>query len=138
MTKPQIWVATFLVIFILLFILQKATKKEETQPPQIPTTNLNNQSASESLTGVELFNSFGCKNCHGTDYQGTKMGPALKRLDEHYSRKDLISYLRNPKSFMDSKRLQEYRAQFPGVIMPNYNNKDVKELGKIADFLLGL
>jgi len=137
MTKPQIWVATFLVIFILLFILQKVTKKEET-PPRITTTNLNNQTTSESLSGAELFNTFGCKNCHGTDYQGTKMGPALKGLNDHYSRKDLISYLRNPKSFMDSKRLQEYRDQFPGVIMPNYSNKDVKELGKIADFLLGL
>ena len=137
MTKPQIWVATFLVIFILLFILQKATKKEE-HPPQMPITNLTDQSTSENLSGPELFNNFRCTNCHGTDYLGTKKGPALKGLSEHYSRKDLIAYLRNPGSFMDSKRLKDYREQFPGVIMPNYSNKDVKDLGKIADFLLGL
>jgi hypothetical protein len=39
---------------------------------------------------------------------------------------------------MDSERLKAYREQFPGIIMPSYSNKDVKELGKIADFLLGL
>jgi cytochrome c553 len=137
MTKPQIWVATFLVIFILLFILQKATKKEE-HPPQMPTSNLTDQTTSENLTGAELFANFRCTSCHGNDYKGTKKGPALAGLGEHYSRKDLISYLRNPKSFMDSKRLKEYREQFPGIIMPSYSNKDVKELGKIADFLLGL
>ena len=137
MTKPQIWVSTILVIFILLFILQKITKKEE-PPSQMPITNLTDQSTGESLSGEELFNSFRCTGCHGTDYQGTKKGPALTGLNEHYSRKDLISYLRNPKSFMDSDRLQDYREKFPGVIMPNYSNKDVKDLGKIADFLLGL
>ena len=137
MTKSQIWVATFLVIFILLFILQKTTKKEE-PPLQIPITNLTNQFTGERLSGEDLFNNFRCTSCHGTDYQGTKKGPALSGLNEYYSRKDLISYLRNPKSFMDSERLQDYREQFPGVIMPNYSNKDVKELGKIADFLLGL
>lgn len=137
MTKPQIWVATFLVIFIVLFVLQKVTKKEET-PTQMPSTNLNNLSANEGLNGADLFITFSCNNCHGTDYQGTKMGPALKGLNEYYSRKDLISYLRNPESFMDSERFKDYREQFPGIIMPNYSNKDVKELGKIADFLLGL
>jgi hypothetical protein len=65
-------------------------------------------------------------------------GPSLIGLGEYYSRKDLIAYLRNPKSFMDSERLKIYREQFPGIIMPNYSNKDVKDLGKIADFLLGL
>jgi cytochrome c553 len=125
MTKPH------------LFILQKATKKEE-PPPQIPTTNLNDQSTSENLSGPELFANFRCTSCHGTDYLGTKKGPLLSGLSEYYSRKDLIAYLRNPESFMDSDRLKDYREQFPGIIMPNYSNKDVKELGKIADFLLGL
>ncbi len=137
MTKPQIWVATFLVIFILLFILQKATKKEE-HPPQMPTTTLNEQTTNVNLTGEELFATFRCTSCHGNDYKGTKKGPSLIGLNEYYSRKDLISYLRNPKSFMDSKRLKDYRELFPGIIMPSFSNKDVKDLGKIADFLLDL
>ena len=137
MTKPQIWVATFLVIFILLFILQKATKKEE-HPPQMPPTMLNEQTTGENLTGAELFSNFRCTSCHGNDYQGTKKGPTLIGLNEFYSRKDLIAYLRNPDSFMDSGRLKDYREQYPGIIMPSYSNKDVKDLGKIADFLLGL
>lgn len=137
MTKPQIWVATFLVIFILLFILQKATKKE-VLPPQMPTSTLTEQSASENLTGAELFANFRCTSCHGNDYKGTRKGPPLIGLSEFYGRKELIAYLRNPDSFMDSKRLKDYREQYPGIIMPSYSNKDVKVLGKIADFLLGL
>jgi cytochrome c2 len=120
-----------------LFILQKVTKKEES-PPQMPTSNLNDQTMGENLTGAELFANFRCTSCHGNDYKGTQKGPALTVLGEHYSREDLIAYLRNPKSFMDSERLKAYREQFPGIIMPSYSNKDVKELGKIADFLLGL
>jgi cytochrome c553 len=137
MTKPQIWVATFLVIFILLFILQKVTKKEES-PPQMPTSNLTERTTGENLSITELLSNFRCANCHGNDYKGTMKGPSLIGLGEYYSRKDLIAYLRNPKSFMDSERLKIYREQFPGIIMPNYSNKDVKDLGKIADFLLGL
>lgn len=137
MTKPQIWVATFLIIFIFLFILQKVTKKEE-HPPQMPTSVLTDQTTGDNLTGAELFSNFTCTSCHGTDYKGTKKGPSLIGLGEYYSRKELIAYLRNPDSFMNSKRLKQYREQFPGIIMPSYSNKDVKDLGKIADFLLGL
>ena len=104
----------------------------------MPTSNLTDQTTSGNLTGEELFANFRCTSCHGNDYKGTKKGPSLIGVGEYYSRKDLISYLRNPDSFMDSKRLKDYREQYPGIIMPSYSNKDVKELGKIADFLLGL
>ncbi|MCH7515891.1 MAG: cytochrome c, partial [Bacteroidetes bacterium] len=79
---------------------------------------------------------FGCTNCHGVDLNGTKQGPALKDISQKFGRRELIAYLRNPNSFMGSERFLKYREQFPRVIMPNFGNKDVKDLGKITDYLL--
>jgi len=91
------------------------------------------------LTGDKLIQSFGCNNCHGSDLAGTNMGPSLKGLKEFWSNRDnLINYLRNPNSYMDSDRFKEYKAKYPNGIMPSYGNKDVKDLGKIADYLLTL
>ncbi len=46
MTKPQIWVASFLVLFIFLFIIGRLTKEEETFNT-ISTENFSDQ----TLTG---------------------------------------------------------------------------------------
>jgi len=100
-------------------------------------SQMGEQTTSE-LTGDKLIQSFGCINCHGADLAGTNMAPSLKGLKELWSSRDnLINYLRNPNSFMDSDRFKAYRAKYPNGIMPSYGNKDVKDLGKIADYLLG-
>jgi len=138
MTKPQIWVAAFLAAFILLFILQKATKKEEA-PSRDFSSQMNNQMTEEStteLSGQQLIINFGCTNCHGSDLAGTQMAPALQNLTEHWGKESLITYLRNPNKFMDDDRFEEYRNKYPGQIMPSYGNKDIKDLGKIVDYLL--
>lgn len=138
MTKPQIWVAVFLLLFIVLFLLGRITQKEE---PIKDFSGMNNQSMSEQntteLSGDKLVQSFGCINCHGADLAGTNMGPSLKGIKQYWSSRDnLINYLRNPNSFMDKDRFREYKQRFPNGIMPSYGNKDVKDLGKIADYLL--
>lgn len=138
MTKPQIWVAVFLLLFIVLFLLGRITQKEE---PIKDFSGMNNQSMGEQntteLSGVKLVQSFGCINCHGADLAGTNMGPSLKGIKQYWSSRDnLINYLRNPNSFMDKDRFREYKLKFPNGIMPSYGNKDVKDLGKIADYLL--
>lgn len=140
MTKPQIWVAAFLLLFIVLFLLGRITQKEE---PMKDFSGMNNQSMSEQntteLTGEKLVLSFGCTNCHGSDLAGTNMGPSIKGLKQYWSDRDnLINYLRNPNSFMDKERFKEYKQKYPNGIMPSYGNKDVKDLGKIADYLLTL
>lgn len=139
MTKPQIWVAAFLVLFILLFILSRVTKEEDT------TTNLSVDSpvpqtdmSSQDLTAKELMSKLSCVTCHGTELTGTKMGPSLYNIAKYWSRDKLINYLRNPSSFSDTKRFQKYEERFPGMIMPAFNHIEVKDLGKIADYLLGL
>lgn len=138
MTKPQIWVAAFLFLFIVLFLLGRMTKKEEPMKDfsGMNGTTMGEQTTSE-LTGDKLIQNFGCTNCHGTDLAGTNMAPSLKGLKQFWSSRDnLINYLRNPNSFMDKDRFKEYKNKYPNGIMPSYGNKDVKDLGKIADYLL--
>ena len=137
MTKPQIWVAAFLALFVLLFLLERATEenKNETNPAinnPVPQTGM----ASANATADELVSRLGCVNCHGANLTGTQMGPNLKNVSQYWSRDKLINYLRNPSSFMSSARFKEYQEQFPNTIMPSFGNIDVKELGKIADYLL--
>ncbi|HMN49715.1 MAG TPA: cytochrome c [Ignavibacteriaceae bacterium] len=137
MTKPQIWVAAFLLLFIVLFMLGRLTKKEEPMKDFSGMGSQMGEQTTTELTGDKLIQSFGCINCHGADLAGTNMAPSLKGLKELWSSRDnLINYLRNPNSFMDSDRFKAYRAKYPNGIMPSYGNKDVKDLGKIADYLL--
>jgi len=137
MTKPQIWVAAFLAAFILLFILQKATKKEEA--PRDLSSQMNNpmtEQGTTELSGQQLISNFGCTNCHGNDLAGTNIAPALNNLTQFWGKENLLSYLRNPNDYMNEKRFQEYKAKYRGQIMPSYGNKDIKDLGKIVDYLL--
>jgi len=138
MTKPQIWIASFVFLFLLLFILNQATKKEEEvkNPIQntVPQTGMN----SEENSGEQLVKRLGCISCHGSDLKGSRMGPDLTNVKEFWSRDQLINYLRNPNSYMQSERMQKYKENFPGVIMPPFNHVDVKDLGKIAEYLLEL
>ena len=137
MTKPQIWVAAFLALFVLLFLLERATEKNnnENSPAvnnPVPQTGM----ASANATAPELISRLGCINCHGSNLTGTDKGPNLDNLSQYWSRDKLINYLRNPSSYMSSARFREYQEQFPNTIMPSFSNIDVKELGKIADYLL--
>jgi hypothetical protein len=138
MTKPQIWVSAFLVLFILLFILGRLTKKEETPPRDLSTT-MSNQTTEESTTELsaeQLIKNFGCVDCHGNDLAGTQMAPALKNLSDYWGKESLLSYLRNPNNFMNDERFIEYKKKYPSQIMPPYGNKNIKDLGKIVDYLL--
>ena len=140
MTKPQIWVAAFLVLFILLFALSRATKEDHTTTDSVigsPNPQKTDMS-SQNLTAEQLINKLNCTTCHGTDIKGTKMGPSLYHVSEFWTRDNLINYLRNPTSFSDTKRFQDYTEKFPGMIMPTFGNINVKDLGKIADYLLKL
>ncbi len=115
MTKPQIWVAVFLLLFIVLFMIGRLTKEEEVMKD---LSGMNNSSMGEQttseLTGDKLIQTFGCINCHGADLAGTNMGPSLKGIKEFWSSRDnLINYLRNPNSFMDKDRFKEYRSKYP-------------------------
>ena len=140
MTKPQIWIATFLALFILLFLLSRLTKETETGQTTksvdspVPQTDM----SSENLSAKELTAKLGCITCHGNELQGTRMGPPLRNIAEYWSRDKLINYLRNPSSFTDTERFMKFKEQYPGMIMPAFSHIEVKELGKIADYLMEL
>ncbi len=139
MTKPQIWVAAFLGLFLILFLLSRITDQSElhnkgTLNPQEMMGQ--GQQSGKPLTPEEMTSSLGCVNCHGSDLTGTKMAPSLMQVKDNWTRQDLINYLRNPQSYMDSGRFKEFQKKYPGVIMPAFNNVDIKDLGKIADYLL--
>ena len=139
MTKPQIWVAAFLALFILLFLLGRLTKEEDSKnsianTDTVPQSNM----SSGNISAADLIARIGCINCHGNDLAGTAKGPSLIGITKYWSRDQLINYLRNPSSFMSSEKFKDYKEKFPNVMMPSYNNIDVKDLGKIAEYLLQL
>jgi mono/diheme cytochrome c family protein len=136
MTKTQIWIGAFVLTFILLFFLQELTTKKEEHPGMM-TDNNYIEKTEGNTEGAELVGKFGCITCHGSDFKGTVMAPALYGLSTYYSRDELINYLRNPESYMDKERFQAFKEKYR-TIMPSFNNKDVKDLGKIADYILGL
>lgn len=137
MTKPQIWIAAALVLFFLLFFLEKSTKRSDVQPKQAPDITQQTQQSNQPKTPEQLTASLGCTGCHGADLSGTQMAPDLHSVSQYWSRDALINYLRNPSSYMSTDRLKAYQAKYQ-VMMPSFNNIDVKELGKIADYLLTL
>ncbi|NCQ18496.1 MAG: hypothetical protein COZ80_04220 [Ignavibacteria bacterium CG_4_8_14_3_um_filter_37_9] len=142
MTKTQIWSAAFLGIFVILFFLQKLAGTEYGSSPSMgmgeSQSQPNETMASSNATGEVLAKQFNCITCHGVDLKGTNMAPALVGLSAFYDRDKLINYLRSPNDYMEQDRFKEYKGKFKNIVMPAYGNKDVKDLGKIADYLLGL
>jgi hypothetical protein len=60
----------------------------------------------------------------------------MKNLSQYWGKENLLNYLRNPNDFMNDERFQVYREKYPSQIMPPYGNKNIKDLGKIVDYLL--
>ncbi len=134
MTNAQKWLAVFLGLFIFLFLLGRMTnKKDEAKQPESEYVEKTMQS-NEEKDGLQLIRENGCTSCHGQNLEGSNIAPALVKIKENWDREDLINYLRNPSSFSNN-RLKEYRLKYKNIIMPSFNNLDVKDLGKIADYL---
>ena len=39
-------------------------------------------------------------------------------------------------TYMNEERFKAYKEKYPSQIMPPYGNKNIKDLGKIVDYLL--
>ena len=138
MTNAQKWVALFLGVFIALFVLAKIVDSGDDEINEDDYYSSTEAEQVKSLDGMTLLQNTGCLGCHGTDLNGTNLAPALTGLGENWDRDGLINYLRNPSSYSGDDRFDEYKKQYNNVVMPSYSNIDVKDLGKIADYLLGL
>lgn len=136
MTNAQKWVSLFLGLFIVLFILGRSTKEEEV-PEDLDYYNEETQSQPAKVDGLALINKIGCVSCHGADLKGTNLAPGLYAAKDHFSRQQLIGYLRNPSSYDGDERFEAYKAKYKSL-MPAYGNIDVERLGIIADYLLNL
>ncbi len=136
MTKTQIWLGAFVLAFVILFFLQELTTNKTEHPQGIDMTN-NNKMEENSNQAQEIMNQFGCLRCHGNDLKGTALAPSIIGLSSLYSRDEMINYLRNPSSYMEKDRFQAFREKYR-TIMPSFNDKDVKDLGKIVDYLMSL
>ena len=143
MTNTQKWVALFVAAFAILFFLTRITRDETEELPddyEFYGGEQNGSAVSAQADGtgpMALITKTGCVTCHGADLKGGNMAPGLYNLTKYWERDGLINYLRNPSSYSGDDRFKEYKEQY-NVIMPAYNNIDVKELGVIADYLLSL
>lgn len=138
MTNAQKWMSAFLGLFLILFIIGRVTQKDEHVPHMMDENYVSQSSQQEKqdLDGLSLIKQNGCLTCHGQELEGTKMAPAIVSLKENWSRDGLINYLRNPSSYSGDKRFQEYKLKYKNIVMPSYGNLDVKDLGKMADYLI--
>jgi mono/diheme cytochrome c family protein len=105
-------------------------------PPMMGQMSNQTAQVTGDADGKTLTQQVGCISCHGEDLQGTQIAPALVNIKDHWTRDALINYLRNPSSYSGDKRFEQYRAQYKNVVMPSFNNLDVKVLGKLADYLM--
>lgn len=137
MTNAQKWILAFLSLFVILSIITWVTYDDESNIPANYSQNEMMGNNNTDNEGLALANKIGCANCHGAELKGSGMAPSLVSVKEYWKRDDLINYLRNPSSYGNNERIAEYKEKFKSV-MPAYDNIDVKELGKIADYILNL
>jgi cytochrome c2 len=137
MTNAQKWVSVFLVLFVLLLALSKLTENEE----QTSDSYYNEESVSVSSSEPKELNvdallaNNKCFVCHGRDLEGSGMGPALVNLSENWKAENLVSYLQNPKAFLNNPRMailkDKYKSEMPAV-----KGLSAEELKALAEYLI--
>ncbi len=77
MTKPQIWLASFLFLFIILFFLQKMTRgpRDENKPAVNPSSQGEMSNQSQNMAPGDLVVRLGCTGCHGPELKRFQNGP---------------------------------------------------------------
>lgn len=137
MTNAQKWILTFLGVFAVLLVFTWFSMSDYSDSSSTSQMSSNMEQSNLTDEHLALFSKTGCVACHGADLKGTAMAPSLVNVKEFWKRDALINYLRNPSSYSTDKRFVEYKQQYKSI-MPSYDNIDVKELGKMADYLLQL
>ena len=81
-------------------------------------------SCDEGPVGRADFVRSGCPRCHGSDLKGTRLGPPLKGLSQHWNRTRMEAFLAHPDSFraLDPRLARvaaAYPAPMPTFLMPD-------------------
>lgn len=81
MTNAQKWVAGFLLLFVIFFVLGKITEDDGTTSNTEQYMEEQQQEESEftggNQDGLTLIQNNGCTSCHGNDLKGTNLAPTL-------------------------------------------------------------
>lgn len=84
-----------------------------------------------------LYVDLGCAKCHGGDRKGLRSGPPLENLAERWQEDELVAYMRDPASFVESNpRLSYLDEQYP-IAMPAYPNTPETELRAVVQLIMG-
>jgi len=76
MTNAQKWVAAFLGLFLILFLLGRITRKEvQTMPSTMEQMGQQTTQTSSAADGQTLTKQLGCITCHGENYRERKRLP---------------------------------------------------------------
>ena len=116
MTKAQLWIAAFVGLFIILFLLQKVTSESiaSSTPP--------------------LVEELGFISCLGQGLNGGGGAPSLVGLSSVYKKEQIMQYIKNPES---SPRFAEFKTKYPNPMRP-FKELDDEKLGILADYILSL
>ncbi len=95
-------------------------------------------SAADALPGRALFQEKNCVLCHGPNGEGRASGPELRNVATHFTRDQVIEYLKDPAAYAEKDpRLAARMNDFPGM-MPKYNYLEQTQLEQLADYVLAL
>lgn len=94
--------------------------------------------APAASSGAALFKSQGCVTCHAADGTGTSFGPTLLGKKQHWTRENLVVYLKDPVAYAaKDPRLHEQSKRFT-LPMLRFDKLPEEELSALADHVLGL
>lgn len=87
-------------------------------------------------SGLDIYRLQNCANCHGPRGEGTRRGPPLVALAEHWTRDALAGYLADPVAVRtEDERLSALGQSFSGH-MQRYDNLDLEQRRVLAAWLL--
>ena len=88
--------------------------------------------------GERVYAAQGCALCHGGDGSGTALGPTLHGKAPHWTRENLVLYLKAPIAYAEKDpRLAEQKKKY-SLPMRQFDHVPEAELGAVADYVLGL
>lgn len=134
MTNAQKWVSVFLTLFILLLVLSKVTARQGSEVEEIESIiEVNTQPAGIDVKSLLANNR--CYTCHGRNLNGTGMAPSLAKVGDNWKIANLVSYLQNPKAFLNNTRMVVLKQKY-GREMPAQTKMTIEELNALAEYLI--
>ena len=112
----------------VVFLAGGCGEAKPTPPPGLPDAH---------MAGWQVYADLNCASCHGDLREGKRSGPVLTDLDTHWTRDQLIEYMKFPEAMIKSNPRLAYKSENYAIAMPGYADKaDDAKLGALADYVL--